>query len=280
MFTKQNIIHITLDVLLITVLFLYVNNKHKSMNDTVEQLREYTEEQVDNLNSKIEKVIKYVTKNSPSRQPEIRASQYQRNEPDYITERQPQRSENIQSTPLKTNKVSSAKTTAPPRVKPQPQKKKVRFTEEKNFEDDLISQHVLNETKEEERVEMVDDIEENSREEEEKKSLENFINNINNITPNFNIPFPQMPQMSQMNPMHFHHLRPTPNIAAFVSTTRIERTPQSQSTKIEVIEEEDSHDNINEEVKNLVEEEKKEEDEKLDDLDMIEIEKAIGLKEN
>ena len=279
MFTKQNIIHITLDVLLITVLFLYVNNKHKSMNDAVEQLREYTEEQVDNLNSKIEKVIKYVTKNSPSRQPEIRASQYQRNEPDYITERQqPQRAENIQrSAPLKTNKVSSPKTTAPPQAKPQPQKKQVRFTEEeKNFEDDLISQHVLNENKEEERVEMVDDIEENSREEEEKRSLENF---INNITPNFNIPFPQMPQMPQMNPMHFHHLRPTSNIAAFVSTTRIERTPQSQSTKIEVIEEEESQGNVNEEVKNL-EEEKKEEDEKLDDLDMIEIEKAIGLKEN
>ena len=279
MFTKQNIIHITLDVLLITVLFLYVNNKHKSMNDAVEQLREYTEEQVDNLNSKIEKVIKYVTKNSPSRQPEIRASQYQRNEPDYITERQqPQRTENIQrSAPLKTNKVSSPKTTAPPQAKPQPQKKQVRFTEEeKNFEDDLISQHVLNENKEEERVEMVDDIEENSREEEEKRSLENF---INNITPNFNIPFPQMPQMPQMNPMHFHHLRPTSNIAAFVSTTRIERTPQSQSTKIEVIEEEESQGNVNEEVKNL-EEEKKEEDEKLDDLDMIEIEKAIGLKEN
>jgi len=69
MFTKQNIIHMTIDVLLITVLFLYMNNKNKAVNDSVEQLREYTEEQIDNVNNKIDKLIKYVTKTQSVREP-------------------------------------------------------------------------------------------------------------------------------------------------------------------------------------------------------------------
>ena len=254
MFTKQNIIHITLDVLLITVLFIYVNNKNKSLNDSVEQLREYTEEQVDNLNTKIDKVIKYVTKNPPA-QPQVnyqRRPTTQREEPDYIsTHRTPQQPQKRQ-VPTKSSNLDK-------------EPKKVRFEEEvkqaspRQYTEDIP----MEEVEEEKTV---------------KNEVEDFISSIN---PSFNI----SNILPQMNPMHFHM---RPNVAAFVSTSQLignARTPQRQeSNKIEIIEEETSKDLENNE-DNFQEKEietdlenKKEEEERLDDLDILEIEKAIGLK--
>ncbi len=269
MLTKQNIIHITLDVLLVTVLFIYINNKQKSMNESVEQLREYTEEQVDNINTKIDKLIKYVTKTSSVRQPELQRNNEYISQPDYISTQnntrhvsypspqQPQKHSNSSTNTSNTRPVSSQKKNVPQKPTEAPQKKQVRFVEESKTIEDDESQNILEEVS-------------SRNEEEEKSSLEEF---ISNLSPNFT--FPQMPSMPTLNPMPFQ-LRP--NMAAFVSTTNISRVPQSQTTNIEVIEEEE--EKSNEEYEESSSQEKKEHEEKLDDLDILEIEKAIGLKEN
>ena len=254
MFTKQNIIHITLDVLLITVLFIYVNNKNKSLNDSVEQLREYTEEQVDNLNTKIDKVIKYVTKTPPA-QPQVNYQRRppQREEPDYIsTNPTPQTPQKRQAPVSKSSQADK-------------QSKKVRFEEE-------VKQAPPRQYTEDIPMEEVD------AEKTEKNEVEDFISSIN---PSFNI----SNILPQMNPMHFHM---RPNVAAFVSTSQLignARAPQRQeSNKIEIIEEESSNElenneeNFRERENDTDLENKKEEEERLDDLDILEIEKAIGLK--
>jgi len=257
MFTKQNIIHITLDVILITVLFIYVNNKNKALNDSVEQLREYTEEQVDNLNTKIDKVIKYVTKTPPPQQHQVNYQRRppQREEPDYMT--------------MNSSSQQAQKRQAPPSTKSSQvdkQSKKVRFEEE------VKQQAPPRQYKEEIVVEREDE-----EEKTEKNDVEDFINSIN---PSFNI----SNILPQMNPMHFH-MRPN-NVAAFVSTSQLignVRSPQRQeANKIEVIEEESSEglENNNEERVDYVDTEVEDnrEEENLDDLDILEIEKAIGLK--
>ena len=256
MFTKQNIIHITLDVILITVLFIYVNNKNKALNDSVEQLREYTEEQVDNLNTKIDKVIKYVTKTPPPQQHQVNYQRRppQREEPDYMT---------MNSSPQQPQKRQAPPSTKSSQV--DKQSKKVRFEEEvkqqappKQYKEEVVTER------------------EEEEEKTEKNDVEDFINSIN---PSFNI----SNILPQMNPMHFHM---RPNVSAFVSTSQlignVRATQRQEANKIEVIEEEPSEDlehNNDERIEEVeTEVEDKREEENLDDLDILEIEKAIGLK--
>lgn len=76
MFTKENLVHITLDVVLISVLLIYVNNKNKHVTSSLEELRSYTEEQIENVNAKLDNVIKYITKKNQPVKTTPQVSQY------------------------------------------------------------------------------------------------------------------------------------------------------------------------------------------------------------
>jgi hypothetical protein len=62
MLSKQNLIHIATDVVLISVLFMYINNKNKSLSNEIEEVRTYTEDQLESINSKLETLIKVVSR--------------------------------------------------------------------------------------------------------------------------------------------------------------------------------------------------------------------------
>jgi hypothetical protein len=62
MLTKQQLIHIATDAVLISLLFLYVNNKTKAVSDAMDDLREYTEDQIESINNKLDNIISHITK--------------------------------------------------------------------------------------------------------------------------------------------------------------------------------------------------------------------------
>ena len=98
MFTKENLVHITLDVVLISVLLIYVNNKNKHVSSSLEELRSYTEEQIENVNAKLDNVIKYITKkNQPVKTiPQQAPQQYhQQSSQQYYQQAQRQTHDNV-----------------------------------------------------------------------------------------------------------------------------------------------------------------------------------------
>jgi hypothetical protein len=62
MLSKQQLIHIATDAVLISLLFLYVNNKTKAVSDAMDDLREYTEDQIESINNKLDNIISHITK--------------------------------------------------------------------------------------------------------------------------------------------------------------------------------------------------------------------------
>jgi hypothetical protein len=90
-------IHIATDVVLITMLFVYINNKSKASNDAIEELREYTEEQIDNINNKLDNLIKYVMKQKQQQLPQ-QQSQVRQTRPQQVQVQQPQQNQKVKKT--------------------------------------------------------------------------------------------------------------------------------------------------------------------------------------
>ena len=250
MLSKQNMIHIATDVVLITMLFVYINNKSKAANDAIEELREYTEEQIDNINNKLDNLIKYVMKQKqqqqpishiPLKQPQPQP-QYQQPQPQY---QQPQPQPQYQQ------------------PQPQPQStKKVQKTVK--FSDNLSSN---------EQVKPVVST---------KSSIKTSTNNvqlsqIDNFT--HSTPF-NSPDIVRQNSQIDDFINSIPQSIAFISTTQFhpsELANQRQNTQIEIINEEVDEENTTEDISmNQDEDDEANDLNDLDDLDMQEIENALS----
>lgn len=76
MLSKQQLIHIATDAVLISLLFLYVNNKTKAVSDAMDDLREYTEDQIESINNKLDSIISHITKQQQVQQQYQQVQQY------------------------------------------------------------------------------------------------------------------------------------------------------------------------------------------------------------
>lgn len=199
MLSKQTLIHIATDVVLISILFMYVNNKHKASVSAIDELREYTEEQIENVNKKLDTLVKYITKQKQRQiqsQPQTytQPQNYTQQQPQQFSQRQPQQKQ--QSQPQQSQQQVNQSQQQPGKQV----EKKVRFEDEPQ---------------------------------QDIREVEEFVNAI-------------------------------PQRIAFVSTSfvqsNIPTTPQNQTAKIEVVEEDM-------------------EEEELNDSDMMEIEKALQAEE-
>lgn len=76
MLSKQQLIHIATDAVLISLLFLYVNNKTKAVADAMDDLREYTEDQIESINNKLDSIISHITKQQQQQQQYQQVQQY------------------------------------------------------------------------------------------------------------------------------------------------------------------------------------------------------------
>lgn len=76
MLNKQQLIHIATDAVLISLLFLYVNNKTKAVADAMDDLREYTEDQIESINNKLDSIISHITKQQQVQQQYQQVQQY------------------------------------------------------------------------------------------------------------------------------------------------------------------------------------------------------------
>jgi hypothetical protein len=218
-------IHIATDVVLITMLFVYINNKSKAANDAVEELREYTEEQIDNINNKLDNLIKYVMKQKQQPPPQI--------------QRQPQPIQQVQPKQSKPQPIQQVRSQPLQQVQPQKVQKTVKFSDQNISQEQVKpSQPVIKTNSLNAQLNQIDE----------------FINSI-------------------------------PQSIAFISTTQYppQFVNQSQSTQIEIVNEEDTtseEENTQQDDDNLqVEEEETDETNQLDDLDdldMQEIENALS----
>ena len=68
MLSKQQLIHIATDAVLISLLFLYVNSKTKAVADAMDDLREYTEDQIESINNKLDSIISHMSKQQQQQQ--------------------------------------------------------------------------------------------------------------------------------------------------------------------------------------------------------------------
>lgn len=76
MLSKQQLIHIATDAVLISLLFLYVNAKTKAVSDAMDDLREYTEDQIESINNKLDSIISHITKQQQVQQQYQQVQQY------------------------------------------------------------------------------------------------------------------------------------------------------------------------------------------------------------
>lgn len=76
MLSKQQLIHIATDAVLISLLFLYVNNKTKAVADAMDDLREYTEDQIESINNKLDTIISHMNKQQQIQQQYQQVQQY------------------------------------------------------------------------------------------------------------------------------------------------------------------------------------------------------------
>lgn len=113
MLSKQQLIHIATDAVLISLLFLYVNNKTKAVADAMDDLREYTEDQIESINNKLDNIISHITKQKQVQQQYQQVQQYsqpQKPSPKVQVEKSqqvPQKVQYSQPKPQKANQVPS-----------------------------------------------------------------------------------------------------------------------------------------------------------------------------
>lgn len=244
MLSRQNMIHIATDVVLITMLFVYINNKSKAANDAIEELRDYTEEQIDNINTKLDNLIKYVMKQKSQQQSQHVSNQtrQQYQIPKQTTQQFPHQhvhySQPMQQQPIRksSNKNSEKTQQSQPA---QSSQKNVRFLDQQQPEKMPSVQQNFN-SKESHNSQLT--------------QIDDFINSI-----------PQ--SIAFISTTQY----PSPQ---FVNKS------QRQNTKIEVINETDEHneeDSIEHNEEDKIEDNIEELDQdELDDMDMQEIENALS----
>jgi len=228
MLSKQNLIHIATDVVLISVLFMYINNKTKAAKDETEELRSYTEEQIDNVNTKIDNLIKIITRQNQTikelqqRQKTVTIHSDSPIQPTSTSTSTPTSSPTPTFNPKHSHTPNTPHPPSPhPNIKLQPPKTPRLQPRRVNFQDTMT------------------------------QSVTQLNNNIDNI---------------------LNTMSATPII---ISASTMNHHPQ-QSTKIEVINEEEDNEDIDETLDEEGEGVSSIAEEDLNDLEMQEIENALG----